>query len=71
MSILNLLHALKLLVSLHFDVGVDPFLAHQESVLAEAEQGLASLNSQDKWLRTLIEDFEEELNEELYVGQGL
>ena len=67
MCILNLLHALQLLVSLHFYVGVNPFLAHKESVLAEPQQGLASFNCQDKGLRPLIKDFEEELNEELYV----
>lgn len=68
MCILNLLHALQLLVGLHFDVGVNPFLAYKESILAEPEQGLASFNGQDEGLCPLIEDFEEELNEELYVG---
>jgi hypothetical protein len=67
MCILNLLHALQLLVGLHFNVGVNSFLAYKESVLAEPEQGLGPFYSQDKWLRPFVEDFEEELNEELYV----
>ena len=68
-AFLVLLRLLQELVLLHVDEDVDSLILHEPSVLSELQDALDCLESEDQRLTPLMQDFEEELHEQLYLRQ--
>ena len=65
-----LLCHLELCIKFHVDEHVDPLVPDKRPVLAQPQEKFSCFEGEHEWFISLIDHFEEELHEELHLGEG-